>query len=146
MQNPMRPRPSSDLFVPHGQVAFSSEGQRLFGSAEGPFNVELAQEVQWRVTEWCRRLHAQGPFDHCCEFRGSALATPDALLQLSRMLQALVAEGITPAHTAYVFPPDLEGGSLIAPMFVRAFVAVGMPMRLFASRAEALRWLDEQAR
>ena len=66
MQKPLRPRPSRDLFVPHVQVAFSSEGQRLLGSAEGLFNVELVQEVQWRVLEWSRRLHAQGRFDHCC--------------------------------------------------------------------------------
>ncbi len=143
---PSRPRPSSDLFVPHGQADFRIEGSRLLGAAEGPFNLELAQEVQWRVLEWCRRLHAQGRFDHCCEFRVSVMATPEALVQLSRMLQAVAAEGMAPARTAYVFPPELEGGSLVAPMFLRAFAAVGMPMRIFASRAEALDWLDQEAR
>jgi hypothetical protein len=145
MQDPIRPVPNSDLFVPHGAVDFVAEGQRLFGRAEGSFNLELAQHVRQRVTVWCRRLHAEGRFDHLCEFRGSALATPEALTQYRYLLRDLHSEGIAPARTAYVFPPDLEGGSLMAPMFLRAFEAAGVPLRIVASRAEALAWLNQEA-
>ena len=133
------------LFAPHGKAEFSRQGQRLLGVAEGPFNLELAQEVHRRVLDWCRRLHAEGEFDHLCEFRGSALATPEALQQLGRMLRDVTAEGIAPVRTAYVFPPDLEGGSLLAPLFERTFSANGLAMKLFASRAEAQAWLDASA-
>jgi hypothetical protein len=106
----------------------------------------LAQEVHRRVLDWCRRLRTDGEFDHLCEFRGSALATPEALQELGRMLRDVTVEGIAPVRTAYVFPPELEGGSLLAPLFERTFTAAGLTMKLFASQVEALDWLDQEAR
>jgi hypothetical protein len=136
------PEPPHRLFAPHGKAEFSRQGQRLWGVAEGPFNLELAQEVHRRVLHWCRQLRADGEFDHLCEFRGSALASPEALRQLGDMLRDVAAEGLAPVRTAYVFPPDLEGGSLLSPLFERAFAATGLTMRVFASQAEALDWLN----
>lgn len=133
-------RPSH--FAPHGSVEYHPQGQRLWAVAEGPFNLELAQKLTVEGLQWCRRMRANGDFDHLCEFRCSVLAPREAFQQLQSMLREMVAEDLSPVRTAYVFPPQLEGGVLVASLMERIYAASGLTMCLFASREDALAWLD----
>lgn len=129
-------------FPPHGRVEYYRQGQRLCALAEGPFNVELAQKIATEGLQWCRHMRADGDFDHVCEFRRSVSAPREAFQQLQFMLQQMHAEGLSPVRTAYVFPPELEGGLLLSPLVKRIYASSGPTMRLFACREEALAWLQ----
>lgn len=129
-------------FAPHGLVEYRRQGQRLWAVAEGPFNVELAKNVTVECLQWCRRMRTDGEFDRLCEFRRSILAPREAFQQLQTMLREMFSEGLAPARTAYAFPPGLEGGLLLSPMAERIYASSGLTLGLFASREDALAWLD----
>jgi hypothetical protein len=123
MQPPKATQPRSPMFVAHGQVSFVREGQRLIGSAAGPFNLELAQQVRQHVPAICRELAGNGAFDYLCEFHHSALATPEALQDLAETGAAVGRRACPGAQRLCV--PARFGGRQLAGADVRAGLCGG---------------------
>lgn len=129
---------------PHGRADFWCEGRRLFGTAEGPFNLEMARYVEQQIVDWCRTMRADGPFDHLCVFKTSVLLGPDAMRHFQSMLKRLNEDAIAPQRMAYVMAPDVEGGGFLAPQLTNAYGSAGITMRIFASLQLAIEWLDAE--
>jgi hypothetical protein len=112
------------------------------GTAEGPFNLEMARYVEQQIVEWCRTMSADGPFDHLCEFKTSVMLGPDAMRHFYSMLERLSSDSIAPRRMAYVIGPGVEGGGFLAPQLTKAYASAGLNMRVFADHVTAIEWLD----
>lgn len=136
------PFPASRGFPAHGQVSYEVVDACLLGEARGPFNLELVTQLQRQLLPLLPGLSAQGPWDHLCRFHESALTSPEALEALGRLLAELATAGLAPRRTAYVMGTQVEGASLMAPLFERGFAAAGLSCKSFEDEAAARAWLQ----
>ncbi|MET0519696.1 MAG: hypothetical protein ABW005_12805 [Burkholderiaceae bacterium] len=131
-------------FRPHGRIEFWAEGPVIRVLAEGPFNREAVQAVGLAM----RDLFASSPrgqrFADLLEFRGSLMASPDALAAFAEFLRAMSAAGTAPIAVAFVIAPEVEGRSLMLPIFTQLYAEHQRDFAAFETAAEAQRWLRER--
>lgn len=135
-------------FSPHGKVDIWREGDLHLYEATGPFNKELVDSLAIAQADFLRAAQQNTPWVSICIVRNSALATPDSLQRYGELIRQ-APPPLTPLATAYVIGPDVEGGQLMAPHFVRVFAQAGRLFQTFATLDEARRWaqgLIDQAR
>lgn len=132
-------------FPAHGRAAFSVDGRLLITEAEGPFNAELVAALRQPVLLAAEPLRAQGrPWGQLSRFRRSALASPEALAAFTQLLTEMHAEGVAPLFTAYVLGDEVEGATLMGPLFRRCFESAGLGFAHFAHEDEARAWLQDR--
>ena len=131
----------SPRFPAHGCVAYRTDADCLIGDACGPFNLELVAQLRSLLPPLLTGLSERGDWLHLCQFRHSAMTSPQALQALEALLAELAAAGLVPRRTAFVIAPDVEGASLMAPAFERSYARVGLAMRCFKDETAAVAWL-----
>lgn len=144
MDPPDRPHSTDALpwrgFPAHGRVAFALAANRLSGDARGPFNEELVAQLRRLLPSLIQQLNG-APWDHLCRFHDSALCSPEALSALGALLTELAQAGMAPRRTAYVMGAEVEGASLMRPLFEQGFQRAGLVFRGFDNEADAVAWL-----
>lgn len=131
-------------FRPHGEIEFWAEGSVIRIVAEGPFNREAVQAVGLAMRDLFTAMPAGQRFGDILEFRSSLLASPDALAAFAEFLQAMSASKTAPVAVAYVVSPEVEGRSLMLPIFTKLYAEHGREFSAFESMAEAEVWLRER--
>ena len=76
--------------------------------------------------------------------RESALVTPDGLAELALILQDVNLQGLAPLAVTYVMAPDVEGASIMAPLFRRRYQDQGRTFEIFEQMKDALIWAQAQ--
>lgn len=131
-------------FRPHGQVEIWTEGSVVRIEAQGPFNREAVQAVGRAM----RDLFAERPvgrvFADILVMRDSLIASPDALAAFEQFLAAMSAAGFAPEVVAYVVAPEVEGRSLMLPLFTEIYARHGREFAAFECMAEAEAWVRER--
>lgn len=128
-------------FPAHGVVRYWRQGRCLGCDAVGPFNEELVQILAHDMIELFAQMAQGGAWVHLARFRGSALASPATLAQLSLFLAGLKAKGHGPEAATYVLASDVEGAQIMRSPIQRCFEAAGIPFAVFESEAGARAWL-----
>lgn len=132
-------------FKPHGRVEYEERGNVLLGTAFGPFNMELLGALQVMAGEKFPKMATKGRWVHIATFRNSALCAPEVLEGLKDAMLQLVQLGVAPELTAFVLPPDVEGHSLMGPLYAKAIQASGARFRYFHTLDEANAWVSSTA-
>ncbi len=126
-------------FTAHGKVDIWAEGDLHLYEATGPFNKELVDGLALAQASFLQHLQPVTPWVSICIVKSSALSTPEGVQRYGELIRQ-APERFTPAATAFVIGPDIEGGRLMAPRFARIFEEAGRPFATFETLDEARRW------
>ena len=135
---------TASQFAAHGRVEMLFVGDFLLYEACGPFNKELFESLAVAQMDFLKAADHQGPWASICLVQGSGLTSPEGVARYEEMIRAPKPDKFTPLATAFVVPPDVEGGSLMLPLFAAIFARVGRPFKGFATMASARAWVDSQ--
>lgn len=135
---------ATGAFPPHGRVELWAEGSVVHIEARGPFN----REAVLAVGRAMRDLFADRPvgrvFADILVMRDSLVASPDALVAFEQFLAAMSAADFAPQVVAYVVAPEVEGRSLMLPLFSAIYARHGREFAAFEGMAEAEAWVRER--
>lgn len=129
-------------FQPHGRITAHIAGPILSFETEGPFNAEVIDALLRAYRPLLVELTGRGAYGHVTVFRGSMLATPDALEALGMLLAEWHNHGIMPAANAYVADASVEGRGVMMPVYEKLFAGPA-PFRAFHSVEEAEAWIAD---
>lgn len=127
-------------FAPHGRVEMWFEGDILFYDATGPFNKELVDSLAVAQGDILNAANHQGPWVSVSVMRVSLLASPDAFARYSEIMHIPRPAQFTPLASAYVVAPDVEGRSLMLPMYADIHISSGRIFQSFEQLDDALAW------
>jgi hypothetical protein len=128
-------------FRPHGSVEVWTEGNVVRLDAVGPFNKELVVALGATWTSLLAELPLHGPFASITVVRQSVVISQEVLDAISQFLHANAKAGQGAGAVAFVVAPDVEGRSLMLPMFARTYAAAGRQFAAFTTEAEAEAWV-----
>jgi hypothetical protein len=137
---------ASGLFKPHGRLALWHEGSVMYVHAEGPFNREAVLALGVAMQELYQTLPPDRSFVYLLEFRSSLMASPEAMAAYGDFLKAMSLAKRAPKVVAFVVAPEVEGASLMLPLFARLYAEHGRQFAAFETIAPAEDWLREQLR
>ena len=112
--------------------------------AEGPFNREAVEAVGLAMRDLFAGMPPAPRFANILDMRHSLLASPDALHAYGGFLQAMSEARTAPQAVAWVVAPEVEGRSLMLPIFARLYAEHGRRFAAFETMAEAEAWVREQ--
>lgn len=126
----------------HGRVEFELEHPLLRTRAVGPFNKELVEALSRLVPQVFREMSVSGPWMELVQFEESMLAAPEVMQGFTAVLGELARQGLVARATAHVLNPEVEGTTVMAPLFAQAYAKAGLRYAHFTSEEEARAWLD----
>lgn len=135
---------ANGLFKAHGRVALWTEGSVMHVQAEGPFNREAVLAIGVAMKQLYQSLPQDQNFAYLLEFRASLMASPDALAAYGEFLKAMSMAKRAPKVVAFVVAPEVEGASLMLPLFARLYAEHGRQFAAFETMAPAEDWLRER--
>jgi hypothetical protein len=109
--------------------------------ARGPFNKELVIAGDAAQEGLDAVLNAQGRWGTVLVFKGSALASPDAVAEIASIVKKRVEKGIRPVAVALVVGPEVEGGALMQSHYLAAYTKAGIPGQVFDDVEKAKLWV-----
>ncbi|TXH88862.1 MAG: hypothetical protein E6Q78_09360 [Rhodoferax sp.] len=112
--------------------------------AHGPFNKELVLAADQAQEQIDPHLESAQRWGSVLVFKGSALATPDAITAIADIVARRCAQGIRPVAIALVMADDVEGASLMAPHYLQAYARSSIPGAVFAEVQAASDWVLAQ--
>ena len=131
-------------FRPHGKVELWAEGPVMRVIAEGPFNREAVLALGNAVNDLHQALGDQRPICELLDFRGSLLASPDALHTLGELMALMTEIGNAQKAIAMVVADDVEARDLMLPILTKVYTDQGRVVACFMTVAEAQDWLKTQ--
>lgn len=131
-------------FRAHGFMEVSVDAQLNLMEAHGPFNKELVLAADHAQEQIDPHLHGAQRWGSILVFKGSALATPDAIMAIGDIVARRCAQGICPVAIALVMAADVEGASLMAPHYLQAYARSSIPGAVFSELQVATDWLRSQ--
>lgn len=131
-------------FRPHGSVEMWKDGSVVHLIAEGPFNLETVHGVGRAMKELFATQPPQGRFVDILEMRTSIMASMEVMTAFGRFLAEMSSAKTAPLAVAYVVAPEVEGRSLMLPIFARVYAEHGRRFAAFETMAEARAWALEQ--
>lgn len=132
---------TSGPFAPHGAMDIQVAGRLNVLEAKGPFNLELVLAGDVAQEQLDTVLNARGRWGTVLVLKGSALASPEAISEIARIVQRRVELGIRPVAFALVVGPEVEGGALMQSHYLSAYASAGIPGRAFADLEQAKLWV-----
>ena len=131
-------------FKPHGRAEFERDGQILICHAVGPFNKELVVAIAAIQPKLLNEIISDGEWANITILSRSALATPDALLELGKYLSSIVNQSARSCASALVIGNYVEGRKFMAPYIIKAFADIGTKLVLFDTIRSANDWAVEE--
>lgn len=129
-------------FRQHGKVKYIIHGRMLETVAIGPFNEELVAALNELALIIHPEMMKQGPWVQYVIFRESALAPREGLAALTKLLKGVVENKIAPMATALVLLPEVEGATLMSPLYAKCYQESGIKYELFEDLNDAVKWLQ----
>ena len=128
-------------FKPHGSMQLEQSGFLNVLEATGPFNKELVVAADAAQESLYASLVQKGRWGTVLIFRESALASLEALAEISVILMRRKSQGYAPVAVALVFVPEVEGGTLMQSHYLKAYQNAGIDGRIFSNEADAKEWM-----
>ncbi|MGM9484357.1 hypothetical protein ACS5PN_24390 [Roseateles sp. NT4] len=127
-------------FRPHGRVEYEQQGRVLWCTATGPFNAELVEALKNLATSTFPAMAANGPWASICTFRHSALCSPEVLAEFTGLIRQLAAMNLAPTANAFILKPDIDGATLMRPLYEKCFRDGGVRYEAFTTAEQAAQW------
>ncbi len=127
-------------FAPHGSIVVHHSGRILVFEAAGPFNSEAVEALIRVYTPLLEDVKQGGTYGMITVFHRSMLVTPDALTAFDQLLGEWRRAGLAPVASAYVAGADVEGRTIMMPMFAKVFEGFGL-FRDFVDVRDAEAWV-----
>src|SRR3989338_2783320 len=108
-------------FKVHDQIEYRVKGRILHTTARGPFK-EIVEAIPPTITGFIQRLAQQGRWGQIVTFQQSALMPAAAMQNFAAYLKSRYENPETRPVVALVFEPNIEGGQLMAPEFLRCYL------------------------
>ena len=128
-------------FRPHGEVEIWAEGNVMRLDAVGPFNKEVVIALGATWNSLFDEMPPHGPFANIIVLRRSVVVSQEVLDAFGEFLHANNRAGRGASAIAFVVAPDVEGRSLMLPMFAATYAAAGRLFAAFETEAEADVWV-----
>ena len=128
-------------FRPHGRVDIWAEGNVMRLDAVGPFNKEVVIALGATWNNLFDEMPVHGPFANIIVLRRSVVVSQEVLDAFGEFLHANNRAGRGASAVAFVVAPDVEGRSLMLPMFAATYAAAGRLFAAFETEAEADVWV-----
>jgi hypothetical protein len=132
---------SKSVFKPHGSMQLQQSGQLNILEATGPFNTELVIAADAAQEELYASLAKKGRWGTVLIFRENALASLDAVAQITTILLRRSEQGYVPVAVALVADQTVEGGAFMQPLYLNAYKKAGIQSRTFFDEAAACDWV-----
>jgi hemerythrin-like metal-binding protein len=129
-------------FKAHGEITYRIEGRILRTTATGPFNNELVGAIPSVIKELIAKLVRQGKWGQIVTFHRSALCSPSAIGDFAAYLKARYTHPETNPIVALVFPREVEGGHLMAPLYLKCYLDIGIVSKVFVDDSSAHSWVE----
>jgi hypothetical protein len=136
--------PLNSPFEAHGRIDYRIEGRILRAAAVGPFNSELVTVIPAAISALVAKLASEGKWGQIITFHESALASLDALSDFEQYLKSHYSNVRINPVTALVLGTDIEGASVMAPLFEKCYVEAGIECRCFDNLSAALYWVESK--
>lgn len=124
-------------FRPHGRVKFYREGNLAICEAIGPFNTELVEAIGRAEMQLIEQMKQLPKWGDIVIIKDNALASPDAMDELTNYLIQLGRADMHSAVTAMVIGEDVVGGAIMANHLVNVYADAGLPLHVFTTLADA---------
>jgi hypothetical protein len=128
-------------FAPHGSMELAVADRLNVIEATGPFNIQLVTAGDEAQEKLDSELQANGRWATLLVFRHSAMASFEVFAEIEKILKRRLAKGIRPQAVAIVLHPSVEGATLMAPFYLRAYANASLNARLFEDEQTARNWL-----
>jgi hypothetical protein len=135
---------ATGVFRPHGQVDIWADGSIIRLEARGPFNLEGVQAMGLAMRDLFASVPVDRRFGDIMVMHESLMASPDALAAFEDFLQAMSKAKTAPTAVAYVAAPEVEGRSLMLPIFAEIYARHGRRFAAFEQLEPAEAWIREQ--
>lgn len=129
----------STAFRAHGKTRLEIDGDILRLYVHGPWNQELVTETHLTMQPVLAQLH--GPWALMVVVLGSALCPSEALTAI-RAAAARERQESGRTTTAWVFPPDIEGGVIMKGIIRNLYTGIHC-VEIFSTEQEAEQWLRQ---
>jgi hemerythrin len=130
-------------FKVHEQIEYRVKGRILHTTARGPFK-DIVEAIPPTITGFIQRLAQQGRWGQILTFQQSAVTPPEAMQNFSAYLKSRYESPAAKPVVALVFEPDVEGGVLMAPEFLKSYSDAGIHVQVFDNYATALHWVESE--
>ena len=127
-------------FTPHGVVDIWMEGRLMHYEATGPFNTELVDCLAIAQRDYLLATRPQGAWVSMCTVVDNAMSSPDGVARYAEIMAASKPDNMIPVATAFVIAPEVEGGTIMAPLFTKIYADIGRPFQIFETMAAAQEW------
>ncbi|MCX7146942.1 MAG: aldehyde dehydrogenase family protein [Sulfuritalea sp.] len=107
----------------------------------GPFNKEVVIALGATWNNLFDEMPVHGPFANIIVLRRSVVVSQEVLDAFGEFLHANNRAGRGASAVAFVVAPDVEGRSLMLPMFAATYAAAGRLFAAFETEAEADVWV-----
>lgn len=146
---PRRPRHNTDqveegTFRVHGFMEVSVDERLNIMEAYGPFNKELVLAADRAQEQIDPHLPGAQRWGSILVFRGSALATPEAMATIAEIVARRCAQGIRPTAIGFVLGQGVEGAGIMGEHYLRAYARSGIPGAVFSDMEAAQQWVLAQ--
>lgn len=129
-------------FNPHGSMELEVSGQLNVMEAIGPFNVQLVLAGDVAQQKLDAELQQKGRWATMLIFRESALASFEVLTEIEGIVRRRMSQGLCPVGVALVLGNDVEGATLMRPLYLKAYVNAGVLTRVFDNVEDGKAWLQ----
>ena len=139
---------SKGAFKPHGGMELRRSGQLNILEATGPFNAEMVIAADAAQEALYASMLQKGRWGTVLIFRENALASLEAVAEITAILLRRKEQGYVPVAVALAISPTVQGGLFMQPLYLKAYWNAGIEARAFDSVQAASTWvasvIDEQ--
>ncbi len=139
-------RSTADLqtsqFNAHGRVNIWQEGAIVHYEATGPFNAELVDLLAITQRDFLEATKPNGVWVSICTMHASAMTSPEGIARYAAILSIPKPASMTPAATAFVMGPEVEGYRIMSKHYRGIFEQMGRPFQIFDTLDEAKAWVS----
>jgi len=130
-------------FDAHGTRTNRIEGRVLISTFRGPFNVELVKAAGGSALQLRQSLMETGTWGYIEIIEHSAMATPDAIAEMTRANED-PQRNLNRIAAAVVLSHGIEGGRVAGLIYKNAWRGVTHPFKIFSILDDAKSWINEQ--
>ena len=133
---------AASSFRPHGRIDSNVEERILIQRAKGPFNEQIISALRVVHKSALDSLSNTGPWGAIFQIEESALSTFPMLHGLTEYLSLQVKNGSASVATAIVIGDDVDGASMMAHHYVKAWSDAGIRCKYFQKFEDGKFWIE----
>jgi hypothetical protein len=133
---------SASSFRPHGRIESDVEDRIFIQKAKGPFNEQIISAMRVVHKKALDSLVNTGPWGAIFHIEENALSSFPMFKSLTDYLSSQAKNGSASVGTAIVIGDDVDGASMMAAHYLKAWSDAGIRCRHFANFDDGKSWIQ----